>query len=253
MKHVTLIMMIALMLFIPSCSLFKTPIVTKPEATVIQGAGDAIKKSADNIDGIVKGSEYEEPVKEETNNIREESEKLSYEQIEALYQPKFKKLQDDIKLKDKRIDELLKLVDKLKAQITDLQNFARKQQVTWLNIAAGILTVATGLLLYFRQKELAGYSAIGAVGAFGLAQILGSVWFFWICVSVLLILAGGVSYALYKQNVSNETETIVMKTLEEVYNAGTPEEKVYLDEKIFDKLSKKMSDRHKSYVRDKKI
>ena len=245
--------MIALMLFIPACGTFKNPVLPKNEATVITNAGSSIKKSVDNIDGIVDGSEYEEPVKVETNNIREEVKKLSYEEIEALYQPKFKKLQDDIKLKDKKISDLTKLVDKLKERIKELENFARAQQVTWLNIAAGILTVATGLLLYFRQKELAGYSAIGAVGAFGLAQILGSPYFLLLSIICVLIVVGGVSYGLYKQMLGNQAETMVMETLEETYNSSDAEHKSWMDQKIFDNLSKRMDKKHKKYVKEKKL
>lgn len=256
MKKYTLVFLFLILAF-SGCDKKPTLPPVDSVKTVLGSTQSSITSSSNTIDGIVDGSPFEAPVKVETDKLRAVVPDIDFEKIHKEYQLFFdelnKKHKEEIKLKDKRISDFSKLTEKLKNRIKDLENFARAQQVLWLNIAAGILSVATGILLYFRQRELAGYSALGAISAFGLAQILGSIWFFWICVAAVLIVSAGVSLSFYKQNVSNEAETIVMETLEEAYNESDKEMKDWMDIKIFDKLSKKMDSKHKKYVREKKI
>lgn len=260
MKYVTLTILLSLMLYLPACGIFRKPIIKKHDATVIVNAGNEIKESADKIDDIVDGTEFQEPVKNETDVIREEVKKLSFKEIEALYQPKFDELKNTIKEKDKVIEEKdkklsqnEKLIEKLKKEIDDLKNFVRKRQVEILNWIAVLTTVLSGVLIYFRLKEFAIVAGLTAVVCFGMAQFIGSVYFLPTVIGCLIIIAIFAGYAIYKQNVSNETEEFVMKTLEAVYNNGTAKEKKWMDDKIFGELSRKMDQKHKNYIKAKKL
>jgi hypothetical protein len=231
----------------------RKPVITRGEATQIISAGGSITDSTRSIDSIVEGSVYQEPVKVETENIRSQVKLLSYEEIEALYRPKFQQLERTIKERDKKISNLEKLVGKLRANIEKLENYAREKQVailTWLGVALIPITIA---LLYFRMREFAGLAAVTSVASFGAAQLIGSPYFLIVIIAATLIIAAFAGYGMYKQSISNEVEDFTMSTLEEVYNNGSEEEKKWMDKNIFDALSRKMDEPHKKYVRGKKL
>lgn len=191
----------------------------------------SITDSANTIDNIVQNSEFQTPVRTQTDNIREKAEELSYEKVNALYAG------------------YAKIIDKLNKRLAELEGEAKtKIKLLLIKLSVG-LTLLSGALLFFRQRELAGLGGGLAAVFFGAAQVYG-LW--WVELGLGITLLGGISYVLfvmYKKTKKEETAHITFRELDKIYNEANQKEKDWMDEKIFGRLSRKMDEAHKVIIR----
>lgn len=224
---------------------------------VIDDHNQSITVSAENIDSIVAGSPFAQPVKVETDKIREEAAKLKFEEIDAFYKTQFdaakKGYEDSLSAGAKKLKQSLLIADRLKKENDELRNKAREEQTTWLNgLGVGFLLLS-GVLLYLRQSEFAGISLFASFSCFGVAQLLDAWWFPYLCGGLLTVVVLAVLFIVYRKRVGEETATVVFSELEKTYNEGTPEEKAWMDTHVFARLSSKMDSRHKAFIRSVRI
>ena len=202
---------------------------------------DVIVGSADSIDEIVKGSDYATPVKIETDNIRSSVLKITFDKIDALYSEIFA-------AEIKKNAGLQKQIVQLTNENEELKSAEKRKQLSLLRYCSIFFTIITVPLLYFKQRELAGLSALLGLFLFGIGQIISSPFFVWLIACVIIISIAVLCFALYKNNVKEDTSLLVYKTLEDVYNKSNVNEKKWMDDNIFNKLSSRMDKVNKAVI-----
>jgi hypothetical protein len=226
--------------------------------------GSAIVNAADTIDGYLVDSPLQSKVKEQTNIIRKSVLELSYEKIDGFYveqiaalnkanDVKLKNLNNTIKERDTKISGLAKLLEKANKRIDELEHIARENQISILTWIASILSVASGALIYFGQRQLAGIALVIALLLFGIIQVIGNPIFVYCIFGLILVCILASFYSFYKQKIKNETNVIVMSVVEEFYNKQDDKTKAWLDSTLFIELSKKMDSSHKKIVKETEL
>lgn len=241
--------LIALLLFIVGgCSTIHNSEVKQQ----VEDHNQSITLSAERIDTIVADSPFAKPVKVETDRIRDQASKLQFEEIDGYYKSQFDaaKTEYNASLTDgaKKLKQSLIIADRLKAENDQLRNKAREEQTTWLNGLGVGLLLLSGVLLYLRQPEFAGISLFSSLSFFGVAQLLDQWWFVYLCGGLLTVVVLAVLFIVYRKRVGEETATVVFSELEKAYNEGTPEDKAWMDTKVFSRLSSKMDAKHKRFI-----
>jgi hypothetical protein len=226
----------------------------------ITTTGNVITNAVNTIDGYLVDSPLKTKVKEQTDTIRKSILELSFEKIDTFYveqisalnkanEVKLKNLNNTIKERDAKISGLTKLLEKANKKIDELENAARENQLTILTWVATILVVASGVLLYFGQRGLAGIGVTVSFLLFGVMQVIGNPIFVY-CIFGLILICIIASFALfYHQKIRNETNVIVMSVIEDFYNNQDQKTKDWLDSTLFVELSKKMDKVHKNIVK----
>jgi len=220
----------------------------------VSSHSQTITNSTDTIDTLVENSPLKSSVNEQTNIIRKSILELSFEKIDQFYIDQIADLKksNNIKLKerDKKISGLAKLLEKANEEIDNLKNKARENQLTILTWVSTILVIASGALIYFGQRGLAGIGVTISFLLFGVMQVIGNPLFVY-CIFGLILICIIVSFvAFYKQKIKNETNVIVMSVVEDFYNKQDNKTKEWLDSTLFVELSKSMDKVHKTVVKE---
>jgi len=194
---------------------------------------DTIEGRTGVIDELVKGSTYAEPVKEQTDGIRTDTEGLRDQA--------------------KRVGELERENQRLRDQAQKESLRAKEEQRTLLNrVAVGAL-ILSGVFLYFKLTELAGISALVSITALGWVRLLEISLVPWL---IGFVSVGGILWLLWsgrKTQTEKETGDIVFQTLETVYSESDDEHRNWMNTEIFTRLSSKMDHKHKRIIQKKNL
>ena len=151
------------------------------------------------------------------------------------------------------------------AKLERVESAIQSDQVRNLNIAGGLCVVLLGLGVGF--GGLAGLRmtypfGIMAAVLFGLAQVVGSVWFHYAIAVGLVIAVLGVAYYLYQRFLEGKTHAQVVAAnaqltgvlhnvipvLDKAYDGATAEVKQVLDDRVFTPLATSMDRSEKAAV-----
>jgi len=148
---------IALLLFLVNgCSTFHNTDVQQK----INDHNQSITLSAEHIDGIVANSPFADPVKVETDRIREEASKLRFEEIDAFYKSQFdaakKEYDASLNAGALKLKQSISIADRLRKENDELRNKAREEQTTWLSGLGSGVPATIGRIALPQTSRFAG-------------------------------------------------------------------------------------------------
>lgn len=195
------------------------------------------------------------------------------QQAAQQWQAQFNELTTKANEAGKRAEALQEANAKLSKQVDEAQNQVMRDQVAWLNKGgaslAALALVGFGLATFFgglaALRSAAPFLAlcfVGALGCFGLAQIVGQWWFKWAVLGLLGAIGGVITWWVVKHyqlgTLKADTEAKfatarsvlrqTVPTLDAAYNAANAEVKAFMDEHIFQKLNSRMDAADKAAV-----
>jgi len=180
--------------------------------------------ATDKIDNTVKGTPAEEPVKEQTNVIRQANVNASADQVAKLADDfgitvsaqaaEIKRLgSENTRITTENAD-LVKKNGELQARLDD---FGRKVAVYTANgLGALLLLVAVGLGVLTKNLQYVGWCLLGSLCGFGAARIIGHWIFPWIIGVSVIIVAGGFTISHMAQRKKQAEKDRLLKAADDV-------------------------------------